>query len=78
MLIDCDTCSIRGAGCGDCVITVLVGAPPARAAFDDPFDDPFDPFDAEVRRAIAVLADAGLVERLQACGDLSGFDRESS
>jgi hypothetical protein len=28
MLIDCDTCSARGAGCGDCVVTVLLGAPP--------------------------------------------------
>ena len=28
MLIDCDTCTARGAGCGDCVVTVLLGAPP--------------------------------------------------
>lgn len=29
MLIDCDTCTARGAGCADCVVTVLLGAPPA-------------------------------------------------
>lgn len=28
MLIDCDTCTVRGEGCHDCVVTVLLGAPP--------------------------------------------------
>ena len=28
MLIDCDTCTARGAGCADCVVTVLLGVPP--------------------------------------------------
>lgn len=28
MLIDCDTCTVRGEGCGDCVVSVLLGAPP--------------------------------------------------
>jgi hypothetical protein len=28
MLIDCDTCTVRGQGCSDCVVTVLLGAPP--------------------------------------------------
>ncbi|MEX5719738.1 hypothetical protein [Geodermatophilus maliterrae] len=28
MLIDCDTCTARGAGCADCVVTALLGAPP--------------------------------------------------
>jgi hypothetical protein len=27
MLIDCDTCTARGTGCADCVVTVLLGAP---------------------------------------------------
>lgn len=30
MLIDCDTCTVRGAGCDDCVVTVVLGAPPPR------------------------------------------------
>jgi hypothetical protein len=30
MLIDCDTCTVRGTGCADCVVTVLLGAPPGR------------------------------------------------
>ncbi len=28
MLIDCDTCTVRGEGCGHCVVSVLLGAPP--------------------------------------------------
>ena len=28
MFIDCDTCTVRGQGCDDCVVTVLLGAPP--------------------------------------------------
>jgi hypothetical protein len=28
MLIDCNTCTARGSGCADCVVTVLLGAPP--------------------------------------------------
>ncbi|MGY1813136.1 hypothetical protein [Blastococcus sp. SYSU D00820] len=28
MLIDCDTCTARGTGCADCVVTVLLGVPP--------------------------------------------------
>jgi hypothetical protein len=35
MLIDCDTCTVRGTGCADCVVTVLLGAPPGWSA-DDP------------------------------------------
>ncbi len=35
MLIDCDTCTARGAGCADCVVTVLLGAPPGWGS-DDP------------------------------------------
>ena len=32
MLIDCDTCTARGTGCTDCVVTVLLGAPRAGRA----------------------------------------------
>lgn len=34
MLIDCDTCTVRGTGCGDCVVTVLLGAPPGWEGVD--------------------------------------------
>src|SRR3978361_2118057 len=34
MLIDCDTCTARGTGCADCVVTVLLGAPPGWQGVD--------------------------------------------
>ncbi|WP_040336750.1 hypothetical protein [Candidatus Blastococcus massiliensis] len=34
MLIDCDTCTVRGTGCTDCVVTVLLGAPPGWQSVD--------------------------------------------
>ena len=34
MLIDCDTCTARGTGCADCVVTVLLGAPPGWQSID--------------------------------------------
>ncbi len=54
MLIDCDGCAVRDLACGDCVVTVLLGAPPGAVEVDD----------AE-RRALDVLADSGLVPRLR-------------
>lgn len=54
LLIDCDTCSVRGIGCGDCVVTVLLGGPPVGVTLND-----------EERRAVEVLAAAGLVPPLR-------------
>ena len=54
MLIDCDTCKVRGQACGDCVITVLLGAPPAGVQLDEA--------DAA---ALAILAEGGLVPPLR-------------
>jgi hypothetical protein len=28
LLIDCDTCLVRGPACGDCVVSCLLGGPP--------------------------------------------------
>jgi hypothetical protein len=52
--IDCDGCGARGPACGDCVVTVLLGAPPDGVELDD----------AE-RRAIEALADGGLIPPLR-------------
>jgi hypothetical protein len=54
VLVDCDRCSIRGSGCPDCVVTFLLGSPP---------DDVL--LDAEEKRALDVLASAGLVPPLR-------------
>ena len=34
MLIDCDSCAVRGLACGDCVVTVLLGVSPAGVELD--------------------------------------------
>jgi hypothetical protein len=73
MIIDCDGCAVRGTACGDCVIGVLLGAPapaaPAdhgpEAPSDVPSGAPIVQLDAPERRALAVLADQGLVPRLR-------------
>jgi hypothetical protein len=53
LTVDCDTCVVRGLACKDCVISVLWGAPPNVE------------LDAFERRAIDVLAGAGMVPRLR-------------
>lgn len=58
MLVDCDTCTVRGPACGDCVVAVLLGAPPAASGDGAELDR------AE-RAAIAVLAGSGLVPPLR-------------
>ena len=54
MLIDCDGCAMRDLACSDCVVTVLLGGPPGAIEVDD-----------TERQALDVLADSGLVPRLQ-------------
>ena len=57
MLVDCDTCRVRGPGCSDCVVSVLLGAPAAAPAAVD--------LDAAQHRALGVLAASGLVPPLR-------------
>jgi hypothetical protein len=52
LLIDCDTCEVRGVACDDCVISVVLGAPPVA----------IDPVEA---RALDLLADGGLLPPLR-------------
>jgi hypothetical protein len=66
MVIDCERCGVRGVGCGDCVVTVLLGAPPEGVRLDD-----------TERRALAALAEGGLVPPLRLVtgqGDSRGRD----
>ncbi|MFY9922385.1 MAG: hypothetical protein WAL26_28975 [Mycobacterium sp.] len=49
--IDCDDCAVRGPGCKDCVVSVLLGVP--------------DTLLADERVALEVLAEAGLAPRLR-------------
>ena len=54
MLIDCDSCEVRRLACGDCVVTVLLGSPPAGVELDP-----------EEQAAIGVLSQIGLVPPLR-------------
>jgi hypothetical protein len=51
MLADCDRCELRGVACADCVISVLPGG---QAQIGE-----------EERRALRVLAEAGLIPPLR-------------
>lgn len=51
--VDCDRCVARGPACGDCVITVLLGAP---GGMD---------LDHDEQAALAALAESGLVPPLR-------------
>jgi hypothetical protein len=52
MIVDCHTCVMHDLACGDCVVSVLLGSPPAELA-------------APEVAALAVLADSGLVPPLR-------------
>jgi hypothetical protein len=52
--VDCDSCIARGRACNDCVISVLLGAPPEGVDLD-----------RDERAALAALADSGLVPPLR-------------
>ena len=67
MHIDCDTCEVRGRACGDCVVTVLLGAPPRGVDLD-----------ADERRALEVLAVSGLVPPLRLVAAPPAQGRESA
>lgn len=61
MLIDCETCVARDIACRDCVVNVLLAAPP----------EPIELDDAE-RVALRSLAQAGLVPPLRLVTPLDG------
>ena len=51
VVIDCDECAVRGPGCRDCVVSVLLGVPETLLH--------------DERAALEVLAEAGLAPRLR-------------
>ncbi len=54
MLIDCDACVMRGPGCDDCVVSVLLGARDDGLVIDD-----------DEKAALDALAQSGLVPPLR-------------
>lgn len=65
MIIDCDKCAIRGVGCSDCVVSVLLNAP-GTVELTDP-----------ELKAIGALAAEGLVPKLRLV-PIGGFDDAAS
>jgi hypothetical protein len=51
VIIDCDDCAVRGPGCRDCVVSVILGVP--ETLLEDE------------RAALEVLAEAGLAPKLR-------------
>lgn len=51
VVIDCDKCAVRGPGCRDCVVSVLLGTPETLLQ--------------DERAALEVLAEAGMAPRLR-------------
>jgi hypothetical protein len=51
VVIDCHDCAVRGPGCRDCVVSVLLGIPETLLQ--------------DERAALEVLAEVGLVPRLR-------------
>jgi hypothetical protein len=56
VLIDCDACAMRGPGCRDCVVSVVLGMPPEQTSLR---------IDDEELAALDVLAQSGLVPPLR-------------
>jgi hypothetical protein len=54
MLIDCDTCAVRGDACRDCVITMILDSPPQPVELD-----------ADEQAAVGSLAAVGLLPPLR-------------
>ncbi|ORI13355.1 hypothetical protein BJI47_22075 [Rhodococcus sp. 1168] len=80
MIVDCDDCKVRDIACGDCVVTVLLGAPGAEGPVDVGVavqGSKID-IDQEELGAIGVLAEVGLVPRLRLVLDSDGPSRSSS
>jgi hypothetical protein len=61
MIIDCDTCEVRGKACADCVVSFLtIGVRPA-----EPTPSTVVELDSEVTAAVAALSQGGLVPPLR-------------
>jgi hypothetical protein len=56
MIIDCDQCQARGAGCGTCAATAILG-PEGTDGYTD--------LDPATLRALTVLASAGMIDPLR-------------
>lgn len=67
VVVDCDRCLVRSPrACGDCVVTFLLGAPPAGVEID-----------ADEMAALSVLSAAGLTPPLRLVTPLTGPETQA-
>lgn len=77
MLVDCETCPVRGRHCADCMVTALTLLPmPARQPAGEAGVAPEGslPLDPAERRAVSVLIAAGLVDRAEGDSATARFE----
>jgi hypothetical protein len=70
VLIDCDACVMKGPGCQDCVVTVVLGFSAERSGslrIDD-----------EEKAALDALADSGLVPPLRLVHAVSSVEPDTA
>lgn len=63
LIIDCDSCVVRGPACPDCVVSMLLGGPPDALVFD-----------SDELGALDALAGSGLVPPLRLVTAVDGPD----
>jgi hypothetical protein len=61
MIIDCDRCEVRNIACDDCVVSVLLAAPPSPSSGDIEWGE-------DESGALRALAQVGLVPPLRMRG----------
>ena len=70
VLIDCDACVMKGPGCQDCVVTVVLGFSAERSGSLRIDDDE--------RAALDALAESGLVPPLRLVHAVSSVDLDAA
>lgn len=70
MLIDCDACVMKGPGCQDCVVTVVLGFGAERSGSLRIDDDE--------KAALDVLAESGLVPPLRLVHAVSSVEPDTA
>jgi hypothetical protein len=70
VLIDCDACAMRGPGCQDCVVTVVLGFSAERSGSLRIDDDE--------KAALDALAESGLVPPLRLVHAVSSVDLDAA
>jgi hypothetical protein len=63
MIIDCDTCEVRGKECGDCIVTFLTI--PVRGQRTEPRGADVVTMDDAQAAAVTAMSDGGLVPPLR-------------